>query len=120
MGMSKADVVDAMYTAAFSGDVDGALAHCAPDAEYSIVTPGPASGKHSMRTYFTEILPTAIAEMGPTYEVTRMDRDEIGDLVVARVTTTHGKGVLVYRVVDNVVTDFWVINALGRETTAWF
>jgi hypothetical protein len=116
---TEEQAVDSMYAALFSGDIDGALACCTDDAEYHIVTPGPASGDHPMRRYLTDIWPQAMSEMAG-YQLTEMVRDTYAGLVVARLKSSHGAGVMLYRVVDGKVSDIWVINALGRDTASFF
>lgn len=44
----------------------------------------------------------------------------IDDLVVSRIRSSHGSGVMVFRVVDDKVAEIWVINGLGRDTTGFF
>ena len=119
MATPEEQAVDAMYAALFSGDIDGALACCTDDAEYHIVTPGPSSGDHQMRTYLADIWPQAMSAMSD-YQLTEIVRDTYAGLVVARMTTSHGAGVMLYRVVNGKVSDIWVINALGRGTTGFF
>jgi ketosteroid isomerase-like protein len=93
------DVIDAMYAAVFAGDVDRALTLCTPDAQWHGVTPAPVCGDHTMRSYLLEILPGAIASM-PDYAVLAVERDTIDDLVISRLRTTEGSGVMVFRVVE--------------------
>lgn len=112
---SAEDVVDRMYGAFFAGDVDGALACCTADAQWHAVTPGtPWSGSHGIRQYFTEILPGAMRDLDG-YAVERVERDVIGELVVSRLWSSYGSGVMVFRVVDDKVSDIWVINSKGRD-----
>ena len=116
---SAEEVIDAMYTALFAGDVDGALRHCADDAQFHAATPVSMRGDHPMGTYLTELFPQTVAEM-QDYAVLNLERDEIDDLVVSRVRSTHGSGVMVFRVADGKVTDIWSINSRGREAIGYF
>lgn len=112
-------VIDSMYAAYFAGDVDGAIAHCAPGAMFHCVTPAPIHGDLSMRDYFTTFLPNAIEEMAD-YNILSVEREVLDELVVSRLRSTHGSGLMVFRVVDSKVSDLWVINTNGRETTGYF
>lgn len=116
---SAEDVIDSMYEAVFAGDVETALSLCASDAEYHAVTPGPSSGIYPIRTYLSEILPAGISQMND-YAVTSVERDSIDELVVSRVRSTHGSGVMVFRVCDGKIRDIWAINSKGRESAANF
>jgi ketosteroid isomerase-like protein len=107
-------VVDAMYAAYFAGDIEGALEHCHEDAEWHGITPAPIAGTHSIRTYLSELLPGAIEGM-TDYAILSVDRDSIDDLITSRVRSTHGSGVMVFRVVDEKISDIWVINSKGRD-----
>jgi ketosteroid isomerase-like protein len=111
-------VIDAMYAACFAGDIEAALAHCAPDAMWHSVTPSPLPGSTPARTYF-EMLPQFMAER-PGYAILEQDRHVHGDLVVAYVRTTLGRGTMTFRVAGGLVSDVWVINAEGRNTTDFF
>jgi hypothetical protein len=112
-------VIDAMYAAYFAGDIEGAVAHCSQDAQWHGVTPAPTSGTHPIRTYLTQLLPDALGEM-PGYAIESVERDVIDDLVISRLRATHGSGVMVFRVVDDLITDIWVINSKGRDTDSFF
>ena len=117
--MSNVDVVDAVYAGVFSGTPEDGLAHCAPGAQWhpmDLATIGSVpewwrwgEGRQSLETYLTEILPAAAQHMDG-YAVTQMDRDTIGDLVVTRVRSTHGAGVMLFRVVRGKLCDIWVFS----------
>lgn len=117
--MSNEAVVDAVYAAAFSGTPADGLAHCAPGARWhpmntATFTSRPewwswGDGSQTLETYLTEILPT-FAQHSDGYAVKQMDRDTIGDLVVTRVHSTLGAGVMLFRVVDGKLRDIWVFS----------
>lgn len=113
------DVIDAMYEALFAGDIDAALSKCAPDALWHGVTPAPVSGSHPMRTYLERILPEAIEAM-TGWAMLEVQRDTFDELVVARMRTTHGAGLMIFRVADGSITDIWVINNQGRNARLFF
>ena len=72
------------------------------------------SGPQPLRTYFSEILPAA-AEVMEGYAVLSVERDVVEDLVVSRIRSTHGHGVLVFRTADDRLTDVYVISGASRE-----
>jgi ketosteroid isomerase-like protein len=117
--MTAEEVIDAMYAAVFAGDVEGALAYCSDDAVWHGVTPAPVTGDVAMRRYLGELLPDAIGTMAG-YTVTSMERDTIDELVVVRLRSTHGSGVMVFRVADELIRDICVINSQGRDTPGYF
>lgn len=113
-------VVDLVYTAAFNGDVEQALTYCSKDAQWHAVTPGtPWTGSHAMRDYLTRILPEA-TQQANDYRIEALERDVFDDLVVARIRTTLGSGVMVFRVVNAELTDIWAMNSKGRDATGPF
>ena len=117
----KQALIDEVYEAVFGGDLPAALARCASDAQYHVVTPlggewDRYTGSHPVARYFEEILPAAIASM-QDYSVEVVGRDTLDDLVVARMRSTHGSGVMVFRVTDARLTDIWAIHGQGREAT---
>ena len=59
-----------------------------------------------MREYVTEILPRATAGMDG-YAIESVERDVIDELVVARIRSSHGSGVMVFRVAEGLLTDIW-------------
>lgn len=120
----KQERIDQIYEAVFSGDLPSALAKCAPDAQYHVVTPlggewDRYTGSHPVARYFEEILPAAIATM-EDYRVDVVGRDTLDDLVVSRLRSSHGSGVMVFRVTDAGLTDIWAIHGQGREATGPF
>jgi hypothetical protein len=54
------------------------------------------------------------------YFIEAVHRDEVDDLVVTRLRSSHGSGVTVFRVVEDAITDIWSINAAGRDATQPF
>ena len=118
--MTPEEVVDAFYAAAFAGDGDAALALTAPDGQYHpfgaiedepIWRWGP--GPLPLRVYATEILPD-FAEAVTDYAITSVERDTLDGLVVSRMRTSLGSGVMVFRVEDEKLTDIWVVPSRGR------
>lgn len=121
--MDPEELVDAVYAAAWAGDVEGALALCAPEGEWHPIAGlgdmdhplwrwGP--GSQSLRTYFAEILPVA-SEFMEGYAVLSVEREVIGDLVVSRLRSTHGYGVMVFRIAGGQLTDIYVISGASRD-----
>ena len=118
--MDPLDVIDAFYDACFAGDIERALSHCSVDAQWHAVTPGPGfAGSYPIRQYVSEILPRSITEM-ENFNIESVERDVIDELVVSRVRTSHGSGVMVFRVAADQLTDIWGVNSKGRESVGWF
>lgn len=115
---SEEAVVDAMYAAIFSGDVEGALSWCHPDAMWHGLTSAPIGGDLEMREYINK-LPDGISSMRD-YALESVERDVIDGLVVSRVRSTHGSGVMVFRVADGLISDIWVISSKGRDSAEPF
>lgn len=72
-----------------------------------------------MRDYLGRILPEATGQVS-AYEIETLERDVFDELVVARIRTSLGSGVMVFRVVDGELTDVWAVNSKGREATGPF
>jgi hypothetical protein len=128
--MTPEEVVDAFYAGVFTGDHEAALSHCAADAVYH---PLLAVGQSvpdwqwgdpplPLRTYVTEILPefAASERAGQDYALTSIERDTIDTLVVSRLRTTLGSGVMIFRVEDEKLTNIWVISAAPRGSDPIF
>ena len=126
--VTEEEVVDGFYAAVFARDVDGALAHCSDDAMYhplvspTVALPGWRWGEGSLpiRTYVAEVLPEFLDDASDSYGITSMDRDVHDGLVVSRLRTTLGSGVMVFRVERGKLTDVWVMSAKGRAPDAAF
>lgn len=113
-------VIDEMYAAFMAGDVEGAMACCAPDAQWHAVTPTPDwNGSYPIRRYWEEILPQAIGLMSG-YKVLSDERQVYGNLTVAFIRSNYGEGTMTFRIVNGKVTDIWAINIDGREATGYF
>ncbi len=115
-------MVDAAYTAYFGGDTEGAIRHCADDAMWHAVTPVPDdewSGSHPIRRYWEEILPGTVARM-PGYRFDDQMRHGRPPFVVTHLRSSHGAGIMVFRVIADKITDIWVMNAEGRQSTGYF
>jgi ketosteroid isomerase-like protein len=116
---TRQDVVTAAYDAYFAGDPDRALSHCTPDAKWHPLNTDRmdglpdwwtwGTGSQPLERYFREILPAAAANMDG-YAVTDMQSDTIDRLVITRVRSTHGSGVMVFRVDADKLTDIWVMS----------
>ena len=113
-------VVDRVYGATFAGDLEQALMYCSADAQWHAVTPGtPWTGSHPMREYLGRILLEATGNVDE-YEIETLERDVFDELVDARLRTTLGSGVMLFRVVEGRLTDVWAVNSKGREATGPF
>ena len=79
-----------------AGDIEGALALCSADAQWHAVTPGTRwSGSHPIREYLTVILP-GVADMDG-YAVESWETEVLDELVIAKLPSTHGWGLMVFR-----------------------
>ena len=106
------DVVKAVFAAFAARDVEGLLAHAAPDIEFTAVTSdyagrtGPYRGHEGMREYFRDV-----ARVWDELRLTPTDYRQVGDqvLVTGRVTarsparTVAGSTGWVWRLVDGKV-----------------
>ena len=120
--MTPEEVVDAFYAALFAGDHEAALSHCTPDALYHPeITPGQilppvwqwAEGPIPVRVYVTEIM-AGFMTTAQDYAVTTMERDTVDTLLVSRLRTTLGSGVMVFRVDDDKLAHIWVISSKAQ------
>ena len=120
--MTPEEVVDAFYAALFAGDHEAALSHCTPDAVYhSQITPGqtlpPAwrwgEGPIPVRVYLTEIMAEFMAT-AQDYAITSMERDTVDTLLVSRLRTTLGSGVMIFRVDGDKLAHIWVIRSRAQ------
>ena len=112
MSGTDIDVVKAVYAAFAARDVEGLLAHAAPDIEFIAVTSdyagrtGPYRGHEGMREYLRDV-----ARVWDELRLTPTDYRQVGDqvLVTGRVTarsparTVAGSTGWVWRVVDGKV-----------------
>ena len=106
------DVVKAVFAAFAARDVEGLLAHAAPDIEFTAVTSdyagrtGPYRGHEGMREYFRDV-----ARVWDELRLTPTDYRQVGDqvLVTGRVTarsparTVAGSTGWVWRLVEGKV-----------------
>ncbi|MDP1794900.1 MAG: nuclear transport factor 2 family protein [Acidimicrobiales bacterium] len=103
-----------------TGDPASGLAHCAPDAVWHPVTPLPGvMDALPVAQYFGELLPGWLQEY-PDYTFEVVERSTFGDLVISKIRSNIGSGVMVFRVKDDKLTDIWALNNDGRDSTNGF
>ena len=111
--------MEAQFAAFAAGDLATAIAGWHDDATWYPVTPGgPQTEPGSRDEYFA--LLASWYEDRPGYEIVDVQLHALGGLVVAGLTTSVGRGILVYRVVDGKIAECWAINADGRDSTDGF
>lgn len=112
--------MQAMFTAFGNGDLEAVRRGWHDDARWYPVTPNGVWTEPKTRDeYFAEVLPTWSADR-PHYAIHDLQLHELGGLVVAAITSTAGRGLHVYRVLDGKVAECWAINADGRDSTDGF
>jgi hypothetical protein len=103
-------------------DVDAVLRYFREGAQWHAVTPTPfreRSTSISVREYWEEsnrILDNDMRGWTP-HEV---NAHAHGPFVINHVRSSHGEGLMIYRVVDGLIADIWAINALGPDTPGVF
>lgn len=127
--MTPDEVVDAFYAGIFAGNHEAALAHCAPDALYhpllavgqSVADWRWGEGPLPVGIYVTEIMREFMAsDRAQGYALTSMERDTVDTLVVSRLRTTLGAGVMVFRVEEDKLTNIWVLSSAPRGSDPIF
>jgi ketosteroid isomerase-like protein len=116
---SALDHMQAQFAALAAGDMPTVIAGWHDDAVWYPVTPGGPSTEPGTRDEYFALLTSWYADR-PDYAVTDVRLEELGDLVVAGLTSSAGRGILVYRVTDGKVAECWAINADGRDSTDGF
>lgn len=110
----------ALFAAFAAGDVATVVAGWHDDARWYPVTPGaPWTEPKTRDEYFGDVLGSWYADR-PDYSIDDVQLHETGGLVVVGLTTSAGRGILVFRVVDGKVAECWSINADGRDSTDGF
>lgn len=103
-------------------DVDAVLRYFTDGAQWHAVTPTPLRSKFtsiSIREYWQEsstLLDNDMRGWAP-HEV---NSHAHGPFVINHARTSHGEGLMIYRVVDGLIADIWSINALGPDTPGVF
>lgn len=107
------------FAAFEAGDLATVIAGWHEDAVWCPVTPGGPTTEPGTRDEYFELLASWYAER-PDYEIVDVRLEALGGLIVAGLTTSAGRGVLVYRVTDGKIAECWAINADGRDSTDGF
>jgi len=118
--MTPEEVVDAAYAGFRTGDPSAGLAHCADDARWHPVTPGTGYDEGlPVSQYFGEAL---VSWMGkyPDYSLEVVERSTFDDLVISKIRSSVGSGVMVFRVRDDKLADIWMINNNGSDSVDGF
>lgn len=117
--MTPEEVVDAFYAALFAGDHEAALSHCTADAMFhpqvtsgQTLPPALSEGSIPVRRYVTEL--ATFMSTAQDYAVTSMERDTVDTLLVSRLRTTLGSGVMVFRVDGDKLAHIWVISSRAQ------
>lgn len=101
-------------------DVDAVLPYFTDDAEWHPVTPTPGrSTSIPVRDYWLDA-GDFLDGLGSDWIVHEQNVHSHGPFVITHVRSTHGEGVMVYRIVDGKISDIWAINALGRTEPGYF
>lgn len=111
--------MQALFAAFGAGDVPNTMGGWHESARWHPVTPGPWTESQRRDDYFGKVLATWMAER-PDYRILDVQLASLGGLVIAGLTSDVGRGVLVYRLVDGKVSECWVINADGSDSTDGF
>ncbi|MEY2398556.1 MAG: hypothetical protein QOJ00_1730 [Actinomycetota bacterium] len=118
--MTPEEVVDAAFAGFITGDPSAGLAHCAADARWHPVTPGAGYAESlPVARYFSEALPMWLGKHAD-YSFEVVERSTFDDLVISKVRSNIGSGVMVSRVKDDKLTDIWSINNNGRDSVDGF
>lgn len=117
---SALEHVETLFAAFAAGDTARVVDGWHADARWYPITPGgPWTEPKTRDEYFGEVLGSWYADR-PDYVIHHVQLHEVGGLVVAGLTTSAGRGLIVYRVADGKVAECWSINADGRDSTDGF
>lgn len=116
-----ARLVERAYVTFLAGrDVDAALEFFTDDAEWHPVTPHPTRGSSIPIRLYWQDSGEFLDGDGGEWQVLDQRVHEHGPFVLSYVRSSHGEGLMVYRIVDRKIADIWAINADGRAATGVF